>query len=275
VYLFNFHPFLNRYLARQAQQHGSVSIQHIQEPYVDDKSVYGGFRAYWLPLFELLQEETIRHVDVVVLSSSYALALFDRRYPGFTGKKLLIPLMYEDLGKSTDTEVTGRRFVTFVGPPSKAKGAEKFSEIVKYCFANGLDYQFLLVSGRHVRTRGLDKFRNVTILQKPHISDRELGEALKMSLMTLTPYTVATQSSVIPVSYMYGTPVVSSNVGGLPEEVADDETGILLEPDAPVDQWIDAISYTRSQLPKMAKACRRMFEARFAGANWERYLDGL
>lgn len=40
------------------------------------------------------------NTDIAIVSSKEASRLFDLRYPNFSGKKILIPLMYKDLGYS-------------------------------------------------------------------------------------------------------------------------------------------------------------------------------
>jgi hypothetical protein len=58
-------------------------IQHIHEPFVEDKAVYKGLHHYLLYLFEYLQERLLRHTNIVVLSSHEAIRLFKVRYPQF------------------------------------------------------------------------------------------------------------------------------------------------------------------------------------------------
>jgi glycosyltransferase involved in cell wall biosynthesis len=44
------------------------------------------------------------------------------------------------------------------------------------------------------------------------------------------PYRTATQSGIIPIAYHFNMPVVASNVGGLPENIQNNKTGIICEP---------------------------------------------
>jgi glycosyltransferase involved in cell wall biosynthesis len=74
---------------------------------------------------------------------------------------------------------------------------------------------------------------------------------------------------------MYGTPVVSSDVGGVPEFVAHKKTGYLLGADAKVEEWIDGINYARENFPALSRSCREYFVENFSGKNWDEYLDDL
>ena len=96
---------------------------------------------------------------------------------------------------------------------------------------------------------------------------------MKNSIAVLTPYKRETQSSVILVSYMYGTPIISSNVGGLPEFVSEGKTGYLLDADSEPEKWIEAIHSVEKNFPSMSKNCREYFVKYFSGRNWEKYLS--
>jgi len=113
------------------------------------------------------------------------------------------------------------------------------------------------------------------IFFKERIRDEEFGELIKRSIAVLTPYKRETQSSVILVSYKYGTPVVSSDVGGLPEFVSHMKTGYLLNVDAKVEKWIEGISYVRKEFIRLSKNCRKYFVENFSGKNWKKYLKDI
>jgi len=97
IYMYNFHPFFNRYVATLSKQYGSTYIQHIHEPHYENKKVYGGLMQFWLPLFESFQGFLLAKTDIVIISSRISLELFRKRYPSFAGKIVTAPLIYEDL----------------------------------------------------------------------------------------------------------------------------------------------------------------------------------
>lgn len=272
VYMHNYHP-LNYYIAKLCKEYGGCFIQHVHEPYVANKKAHGGLHQYWLYLFEHFQKKLLEKTDIAIVSSNLASSLFDRRYPDFSGKKKVIPLMYEDLGGSFEN-VQEREYVTFVGPPVPAKGPETFLEMVDYSGKNGLDFVFLLISNSKVNGKYYDK-SNLKIFYEERITDKEFGNLIQKSLATITPYKRETQSSVILVSYMYGTPVVSSDVGGLSEFVAHKETGYLLDQNAKIEEWVKGIRYVQRNFSKMSVNCRNCFAENFSGKNWEKYLGDL
>ena len=271
VYLHNYH-LLNHYVAKNCKKHGCKFIYHVHEPYVENKSAHGGLQHYWLYLSEYVEDKLLKNTDVAIVSSMEASRLFDMRYPWFKGKKVMVPLMYEDIGENVYS-INERKYVTFVGPPVPAKGPKKFLEIVDYSAKNNLGWSFLLISRSKIKNPEFYDRANLTIFYKERISDEEFGSLIQKSFVVLTPYTRETQSSVILVSYMYGTPVVSSNIGGLPEFVKQGETGYLVDRAAPAEKWVDGIEFVWKNFHKISINCRRFFAENFSGENWKKHLD--
>ncbi len=271
VYLHNYH-LMNHFISRICKKNECTFIYHAHEPYVEDKHAHGGFQQYWLHLNEYMNSKLLGNTDVAIISSKEGARLFDKAYPWFQGKKVDVPLMYEDLGENLDLSAE-RKYITFVGPPVPAKGPEIFLKIVDYASKHNLGWSFLLISRAKINdSRFLNK-NNLQVFCKEKISDEEYGNLIRRSLVVLTPYKRETQSSVVLVAYMYGTPVVSSNVGGLPEFVDCGKTGYIVDESAPVEEWIERISYALKDLPRMTVNCRHYFVENFSGKNWKKYFN--
>jgi glycosyltransferase involved in cell wall biosynthesis len=58
---------------------------------------------------------------------------------------------------------------------------------------------------------------------------------------TIVPYRFATQSAVVVLAHLLGSPPVASAVGGVSEQIDDGVDGLLVSPDAPVEAWRDAV----------------------------------
>jgi len=272
IYFHNYHPFLNYYTAQLARKMGITFIQHVHEPYVEDKSVYRGIKSYWLHIFEFMQGRLLEKTDIAVVSSKRALYLFNKRYSNFQGKKLLIPLMYEDLGESVSP--LNRKYILFIGPPVPAKSPETFLDIADYSSKHYLNLNFLIITRKEVEDDRYCK-DNLTIFHKDKISDEEIGFYQKQSIMTVTPYKVAAQSSVVLTSFMFGTPVVSTDVGGMKEVVSHLETGYLLSVESNIDEWIKGIVFIKKNFHDMSLCCRDYFIKNSSEDNWPKYFQEL
>ncbi|CAD6490838.1 MAG: Glycosyl transferases group 1 [Candidatus Argoarchaeum ethanivorans] len=274
IYMYNYHSFLNYYIARLSKKCGSTFIQHVQEPYVENKEVYKGIKQYWLYVFEYFQEKLLKKTDIAVISSNRALYLFEKRCQNFFGRKIMIPLMYEDMGNIT-SNIEDRIYITFIGPPVAAKGPETFLKIVEYSEIHNLGFNFLMISRSKVKDPRYYNKNNLKVFHKNKISDVEMAEFIRHSLMTITPYKVATQSSVVLTSYMYGTPVISTDVGGLCEVVHHLRTGYLLKENSNVEEWINGIDFIKDNLLEMSENCRNYFVAEFSEINWPKYFKEM
>jgi glycosyltransferase involved in cell wall biosynthesis len=64
-------------------------------------------------------------------------------------------------------------------------------------------------------------------------NDRALIAHLDWADVTVLPYIEASQSGIAPMSFKRARPVVATNVGGLPEQVHDGDTGLIAEAGSP------------------------------------------
>lgn len=274
IYFYNFHPFLNNYVASLAKQYSCTYIQHVQEPYVEDKQVYQGTQQFWLKGFEYLQERLLKKTDIAIVSSERSHELFLKRYPFFPGSLLTIPLMYEDQATGLKG-ILKRQFITFIGPPVPAKGTDIFLRIVRFSHEKKYPYQFQLITRKPITDEVFFQYPNLKIVYQENIGDEEMGDHLRQSWMVITPYHVATQSSVVLTSFMFGTPALSSNVGGLPEFVLHKKTGYLCSTESEDTEWIGGIDYILAHFNELSERCREDFFQHFSEVNWVKFFPTI
>jgi glycosyltransferase involved in cell wall biosynthesis len=78
----------------------------------------------------------------------------------------------------------------------------------------------------------------------------DLVAAVERSGATLLPYRIATQSGAVVLAQSLGSIPIASAVGGIPEQIIDGVTGILVAPGASIEAW-------RRSLLRLADADRR------------------
>jgi glycosyltransferase involved in cell wall biosynthesis len=73
--------------------------------------------------------------------------------------------------------------------------------------------------------------QNSVILHTSFIPDAEVKNYLCAADCVVQPYKTATQSGVTPLAYHFEKPMIVTNVGGLPDLVPHERTGLICEPD--------------------------------------------
>lgn len=63
-----------------------------------------------------------------------------------------------------------------------------------------------------------------------YVPNEEVGLYFSAADVVVLPYADATQSAVVSLAYAFDKPVITTSVGGLPEVVADGETGFVVPP---------------------------------------------
>lgn len=63
-----------------------------------------------------------------------------------------------------------------------------------------------------------------------YIRDEEVQQLMRRAKIIALPYKSATQSGIVPIAYAFGKPVIATNVGGLPDVVINEKTGLIIPP---------------------------------------------
>lgn len=90
----------------------------------------------------------------------------------------------------------------------------------------------LVLAGRGDLSKYKDmliKHRDNIEVHNEWIQNVEIDGYFRNVDFVVAPYVDATQSGVVPLSYVFGKPVIVSNSGGLPEQVLDGKTGLIVK----------------------------------------------
>jgi glycosyltransferase involved in cell wall biosynthesis len=83
--------------------------------------------------------------------------------------------------------------------------------------------------------RGVDRF----------LDPAELAATVRGADALLLPYTFATQSGAVSLAQAFGRVAVASAVGGIPEQIDDGTTGVLVDAGAPPAAWAEVLAGLR------------------------------
>ena len=68
------------------------------------------------------------------------------------------------------------------------------------------------------------------VIKDGYVPDKEVEKYFSAADLVVLPYESATQSGIVQIAYGFRKPVIVTRVGGLPEVVEDDVTGLVVEP---------------------------------------------
>lgn len=184
--------------------------------------------------------------------------------------------IYEQFPEPTETLPRRRGLeLLFFGLVRPYKGLDVLIEVM-----GGLKDEdvFLTVAGEfwtdkdetlaHIDRLGLGE--HIEVIGR-YVSETEAANLIARADFVVLPYRSATASGVVPLAYRYDTPVIASRVGGLPEIVIDQESGVLVDPGS-VDSLLDAIKpLSRERAQAMSQGITELKKS----MTWERLATAI
>ncbi len=105
-----------------------------------------------------------------------------------------------------------------------------------------------------------------------YIPNEEVPYFFSAADVVVLPYRSATQSGIVPVCYYYQKPVIATAVGGLPEVVETDRTGLLVPPNDPVSLGNAILRFFKHNFASTMRPHLQQMHQRFS---WEYFTEQL
>lgn len=137
---------------------------------------------------------------------------------------------YLNMVEQDMTTVPEQKYILFAGKISKYKGVEYLLEAMKKVHDTFPDIKLVVAGGGkyHFDISEYAALPYIDIRNR-FIPDEELVALMNKAQFMVCPYTDATQSGVIMSSFTFGTPVIATRVGGLPEMLGNGKYGMLVK----------------------------------------------
>lgn len=185
--------------------------------------------------------------DAFITMSEKVLADLHRFVPGKPATRVLHPL-YDNFGekvaRADARQILGitpdAKLVLFFGFIRKYKGLDMLLEAL-HLFRRQIEEQHirLMIAGEFYEDPAMyeeliSRFHlsDLLVLKTGYISDEDVKLYFSATDVVIQPYRNATQSGVTPLAYHFETPMIVTNVGGLPSYVPDGLVGLVAEPNA-------------------------------------------
>lgn len=137
---------------------------------------------------------------------------------------------YLNMVEQDMTTVPEQKYILFAGKISKYKGVEYLLAAMKKVHDTFPDIKLVVAGGGkyHFDISEYAALPYIDIRNR-FIPDEELVALMNKTQFMVCPYTDATQSGVIMSSFTFGTPVIATRVGGLPEMLGNGKYGMLVK----------------------------------------------
>lgn len=181
---------------------------------------------------ELVNMYFYKKVYRFVLLSPESIKTFSRLYPHYKEKALKMTLgaHLPNVEELKPSEMNGLKdYILFFGRIDKYKGIENL--LKAYCNVSHKSLPLVIAGvGKFTDEEKIliSKCNNLTVINR-YIADGEMKWMLHHMTAAVLPYIEATQSGVIPLAYLFGKPVIVSNVAGLVQFVKNGETGMICD----------------------------------------------
>ena len=201
--------------------------------------------------------------DHVIVCSKYAEANCKRYMPKTYNKTTIIPLLFLD--NYNAKEEIERRYVSYIGTYTDSHAADVFVEYARQSFLKGKKTLFRITTRSNIESivsdsicRRMIESGHLLIQQGRPLTESEMGKAFRESIVVWNGYRKSTQSGVLPNSYMYGTPVLASNLPAFREHIIHEHSGMFIDIHN-FDSIDYAIEYVINNQEKMSNNCRSFF----------------
>ena len=123
------------------------------------------------------------------------------------------------------------RTILFFGRITRYKGLELLIHAFRISQSRWPDLRLQIVGEGDLRpyARLIAETKNVSVVNR-WVEDAEVPSIFQAADIVTIPYLSASQSGVIALAATFGCSVIATRVGGLPGQIRDGETGILVEP---------------------------------------------
>jgi len=219
--------------------------------------MYSKFNINHIQHSNYLKKEFIKYFDVNEQSVDTVYSGVYDVYDSFKPKKLRLP----------------DKYILFFGRIQKYKGLDILIDAydrVKY----ELNDHSLVIAGEGKIPEEIQGKEKVIYINR-YIAPSELVQLIKNSRFVIMPYKDATYSGVLMTAYNFNKPVVSSAIGGVPEVVINNKTGLLYR-NGDVDELADHIYYLCNNEDKVNEMSDGVKEFRNTGKiNWDSVVNKM
>lgn len=178
-------------------------------------------------LQQILLNECIKHADELIFLTDFVRKNVQEKIDFKANYTIIEHGMFTDYVHTQARTHTHKPRLLFLGRIGKYKGVEMLIEAISQLPEDS--YESLTIAGKTLYDLKIDNENSKIIFPNKWLNNSEVAQLLQESNILILPYKEASQSGVIPMGIAAAIPMVCTRVGGLPEQLNEDEA-VLLEP---------------------------------------------
>lgn len=226
---------------------------------------FGSIKTFKIVLVSIINYFIVLASSKIILPSSKAVDFFKKRYLHTNKPYARIPLIFDDEA-GVIAPFEHRRFIAYIGTVAVDHAFEDFMAYALRAVASGSfkELSFLIAtrstlpSTLMARIAAVDTNGRIVIRQGKPMTAAEIGCCYRESVVVWNAYRRSMQSGVLPMAYMYGTPLLVAATNRS-EFFVDGENGVEISSRYDFSQITAAIDLVVSDFNRLSIRCRADF----------------
>lgn len=213
-------------------------------------------------------KQVLKKSKKVILPSEEACKNYQKKCIRFNKNYCVLPLIFTDECKNK-IDLKEKKYFSFISTVSNSKNFAKFIEYIKYKAKKNPEFMFQIATRSDISNYLDDELQQLIdnkrlIVNYGHpLSNAEINKAYLMSCCTWVLYKRSTQSGVLCKSFMFGAPVIASDIGSF-KEFVNDTNGVILDKDCSFNEIDEAVEKIRDNLKDYSEKSRQTFLNNFS-----------
>lgn len=207
----------------------------------------------------------LKLADSVMIPSQWGLKIYQRTDARFNPQAVYMPLIMDDEAPADLVkDLSRKQYFGFIGALNRSHAFDQYVAFMRRTLSQRRDLRFLIASRNPLPAAlaGDPIFRqdsgNLEIRCGRPLDSDEMNQCYADCFCIWNIYRRSTQSGVLPKAFMFGAPVLATQVGAFPEFVREGVNGRFARPHDGDGIW-NALTDIRANLASYATNCRRTF----------------
>lgn len=236
-----------------------------KESFVDSIKTFGRY---------IFAKSILKSSDIILLPSKKAIEHYEHYCKRFNCNYTHFPLIFTDEANG-ETDIGKKEYFSFISTVQNSKNFDMFVKYIKFRANSDLTSKFQIATRTDISNYLDDDLielikRGRLIVNHGHdLTNQEINRAYEISNCTWMLYNRSTQSGVLCKSFMFGTPVIASDIGSF-REFVDDKNGIILADEYSLQNINEAYSSILDNLEKKSHGAKDTFERLFFYKSYEK-----